>query len=128
MTARLVSTLACACLLALSGMSAFAQHNSKPAPAHEAEAPPAPKASVDAVTGALVDEAPPAPGKDPKVEHLVSEDSQVRIEETRVRGVTKKIVVHSKITGDSYEIQPRDPGLAPEHDKAAGMRTFTFGF
>jgi len=127
MTARLAPTLAAAALLALAGTSAFAQHNPKPAPAPEAPAP-APKASVDPATGALVDEAPPAPGKEAKVEHLVSEDSQVRIEETRVRGVTKKIVVHSKITGDSYEIQPRDPSLAPEHDKAAGMRTFTFGF
>jgi hypothetical protein len=127
MIARLAPTLAAAALLALAGTSAFAQHNPRPAPAPEAPAP-APKASVDPVTGALVDEAPPVPSKDAKVEHLVSEDSQVRIEETRVRGVTKKIVVHSKITGDSYEIQPRDPSLAPEHDKAAGMRTFSFGF
>ena len=127
MTDRLAPSLAAAALLALAGTSAFAQHNPKPAPAPEAPAP-APKASVDPATGALVDEAPPAPGKEAKVEHLVSEDSQVRIEETRVRGVTKKIVVHSKITGDSYEIQPRDPSQAPEHDKAAGMRTFTFGF
>lgn len=127
MTARLAPTLAAAALLALAGTSAFAQHNPKPAPAPEAPAP-APKASVDPVTGTLVDEAPPVPSKDAKVEHLVSEDSQVRIEETRVRGVTKKIVVHSKITGDSYEIQPRDPSLAPEHDKGAGMRTFSFGF
>ena len=127
MIARLAPTLAAAALLALAGTSAFAQHNPKPAPAPEAPAP-APKASVDPATGTLVDEAPPVPSKDAKVEHLVSEDSQVRIEETRVRGVTKKIVVHSKITGDSYEIQPRDPSLAPEHDKAAGMRTFSFGF
>ena len=57
------------------------------------------------------------------------EDSQVKIEETRVRGVTKKIVVHSKIPGmGSYEIQPKDPSLAPENDHAAGMRTFSFGF
>ena len=127
MIARLAPTLAAAALLALAGTSAFAQHNPKPAAAPETPAP-APKASVDPATGTLIDEAPPVPSKDAKVEHLVSEDSQVRIEETRVRGVTKKIVVHSKITGDSYEIQPRDPSQAPEHDKAAGMRTFTFGF
>ena len=127
MTARLAPTLLAAALLALAGSPAFAQHNPKPAPAPAPEAP-APKASIDPATGALVDEAPPVPSKDAKVEHLVSEDSQVRIEETRVRGVTKKIVVHSKITGDSYEIQPRDPSLSPEHDKGAGMRTFTFGF
>ena len=39
-----------------------------------------------------------------------------------------RIVVHSKITGDSYEIQPRDNSLPPERDKAAGMRTFSWGF
>ena len=127
MIARLAPTLAAAALLALAGTSAFAQHTPKPAPAPAPEAP-APKASVDPATGTLVDEAPPTASKDAKVEHLVAEDSQVRIDETRVRGVTKKIVVHSKITGDSYEIQPRDPSLAPEHDKAAGMRTFTWGF
>src|ERR1700739_2098153 len=108
MIARLAPTLVAAALLALAGTSAFAQHNPKPAAPAEAPAP-APKASVDPATGLLVDEAAPVPSKDAKVEHLVSEDSQVRIEETRVRGVTKKIVVHSKITGDSYEIQPRDP-------------------
>src|SRR3954464_11939175 len=128
MTARLAPTLVAAALLTLSGTSAFAQHGPTPASAQAPEPAPVPKASVDPATGTLVDEAPPVPSKDAKVEHLVSEDSQVRIEETRVRGVTRKIVVHSKITGDSYEIQPRDPSLAPEHDKAAGMRTFTFGF
>lgn len=127
MIARFAPTLVAVALLALAGTSAFAQHNPKPAPAPETQAQ-APKASVDPATGMLVDEAPPVPSKDAKVEHLVSEDSQVRIEETRVRGVTKKIVVHSKITGDSYEIQPRDPSLSPEHDKGAGMRTFSFGF
>ncbi len=128
MTARTVSPLVLAALLALAGTSAFAQHNPKAAPAHETEAASAPKASVDPVTGALVDEAPPVPAKEAKVEHLVSEDSQVRIEETRVRGAITKIVVHSKITGDSYEIQPRDNRLPPELDKAAGMRTFSWGF
>jgi len=128
MTARLAPTLVFAAALALAGTSAFAQHNQKPAPVHEPEAASAPRASVDPATGTLIDEAPPVPSKDAKIEHLVSEDSQVRIEETRVRGVTKKIVVHSKITGGNYEIQPRDPSVAPENDKGAGMRTFSFGF
>ena len=113
---------------ALAGTSAFAQHG--PAPARTpAQAPaPAPEAAVDPTSGALVETAPAAPSKDAKIEHLVAEDSQVSIEETRVRGVTKKIVVHSKITGGSYEIQPKDPSRAPEHDHGAGMRTFSFGF
>ena len=128
MTARTVSPLVLAALLALAGTSAFAQHTPKAAAEHAAPAASAPKASVDPVTGALVDEAPPVPSKDGAVQHLVSEDSQVRIEETRVRGATTKIVVHSKVTGDSYEIQPRDNRLPPEQDKAAGMRTFSWGF
>ena len=46
-----------------------------------------------------------------------------------MRGVTTKIVVHSKIPGmGSYEIQPRDPSIDPENDKSAGMRLFKFGF
>ncbi len=131
MTARLVSPLVLAALLALAGTSAFAQHGPAPAPKPAPEAEPAPAATspaVDPATGELVETAPPTKIKEAKVEHLVTEDSQVRIEETRVRGVTKKIVVHSKVTGDSYEIQPRDPGVDPEHDKGAGMRLFQFGF
>jgi hypothetical protein len=132
MTARLASPLVLAALLTLGGASAFAQGGrSTPAPA-SAKAPqaaPAPAPGVDPATGELVETAPATKTKDAKIEHLVTEDSQVRIDETRVRGVTKKIVVHSKIPGmGSYEIQPRDPGIDPENDKGAGMRLFQFGF
>ncbi len=121
MTARIASSLALAALLGLAGTSAFAQTAKAPAPV---ATPP-----VDPVSGELVETAPAATAKDARIEHLVTEDSQVKIEETRVRGVTRKIVVHSKIPGmGSYEIQPKDPSLAPENDHAAGMRTFTFGF
>jgi len=128
MTARLTSPLAFAALLALAGTSAFAQHGPAPAPKPAPATAAAPEAAVDPTSGVLVETAPAAPGKDAKIEHLVSEDSQVKIEETRVRGVTKKIVVHSKITGGSYEIQPKDPSRAPDQDHGAGMRTFSFGF
>ncbi len=128
MTARSTSALVFAALLALAGTPAFAQHGPQPAPKPAPAPAPAPKASVDPESGALVEEAPAAPSKDAKIEHLVSEDSQVKIEETRVRGVTKKIVVHSKITGGNYEIQPKDPSKTPEEDKGAGMRTFSWGF
>ena len=131
MTVRLASPLVLAALLALIGTSAFGQAaRSTPAPAkaHESGAAPAPAPAVDPATGELVETAPATKTKDGRIEHIVTEDSQVRIEETRVRGVTKKIVVHSKVTGDSYEIQPRDPSIDPEHDKGAGMRLFQFGF
>ena len=129
MTARLAPSLVLAALLGLAGASAIAQH----APAPAAAKTPAPAATakpqVDPESGALVETAPAGNGKDAKIEHLVTEDSQVKIEETRVRGVTKKIVVHSKIPGmGSYEIQPKDPSLSPENDHGAGMRTFSFGF
>jgi hypothetical protein len=132
MIARLASPLVLAALLTLVGASAFAQGpHSAPAPAKAPEpaAAAAPGPSVDPATGELVETAPATKTKDAKIEHLVTEDSQVRIDETRVRGVTKKIVVHSKIPGmGSYEIQPRDPSVDPENDKGAGMRLFQFGF
>jgi len=66
---------------------------------------------------------------DAKIEHLVTEDSQVRIEETRVRGVTTSIVVHSKIRGmGSYAIQPSNPAVDRENDPAAGKRLWSWGF
>jgi hypothetical protein len=129
MIARHAMPLVFATLLALAGTSAFAQRGPNPPPVTPAPAPAqAPTATVDPANGQLVETAPATKGHDGKIEHLVSEDSQVRIEETRVRGVTKKIVVHSKITGGSYEIQPRDPSVDPENDKGAGMRLFQFGF
>jgi hypothetical protein len=66
---------------------------------------------------------------DAKIEHLVTEDSQVRIEETRVRGITTSIVVHSKIRGmGSYAIQPANPAIDRENDPAAGKRLWSWGF
>jgi outer membrane receptor protein involved in Fe transport len=125
MTARLsVPTVFLATLLAVAGSAARAQSTS--APAAPAAAAPAPAGEA---APPLVETAPATKTKDARIEHLVTEDSQVRIEETRVRGVTKKIVVHSKIPGvGSYEIQPRDPSVDPENDRAAGMRLFNFNF
>ena len=129
MTARpSTSKLVLATLLALAATAASAQTTTaEPAPA-PAAAPAAPATPADTAPP-LVETAPATKGKDAKIEHLVTEDSQVRIEETRVRGVTKKIVVHSKIPGvGSYEIQPTDPSVDPENDHGAGMRLFNFSF
>ena len=66
---------------------------------------------------------------DAKIEHLVTEDSQVRIDETRVRGVPTNIVVHSKIRGmGSYNIQTRNPAFQPSDDPGAGLPSLSFGF
>src|SRR5471032_2348602 len=127
MTARTASPLVLATLLALAGTSASAQRGpNPPSPVHP-KAPAVAASAIDPTTGELVETA--APSKDAKVEHLVVEDSQVKIEETRVRGVTKKIVVHSKIPGmGSYELQTRDPSVDPETNKAEPIRLSQFGF
>jgi hypothetical protein len=128
MTARTASMPVLAALLALAAACAHAA-STEPAPASKAAPQQDAQRVVDPAAPDLVQPTPPSKVKEPKVEHLVTEDSQVRIEETRVRGVTKRIVVHSKIPGmGSYEIQPRDPGVDPENDKGAGMRLFQFGF
>jgi hypothetical protein len=120
MPARFAPTSALLALFALAAAGAHAAPAADPGPQQPVVDPAAPD---------LVQPTPPGKVKEAKVEHLVTEDSQVRIEETRVRGVTKKIVVHSKIRGmGAYEIQPRDPSLDPENDKGAGMRLFQFGF
>jgi len=136
MTARSTAFAAVlATLLAFSAGVASAQAPEPAAGAKTAAAAPAPAPQPSADLPPADEHAPPlvetaAPAtKDPKIQHLVTEDSQVRIEETRVRGVTTHIVVHSKIPGmGSYEIQPRDPSVSPDADKTAGMRLFSFGF
>jgi hypothetical protein len=96
-----------------------------------AQAPAVPAAQAASAAEPLVQETPEAERKvpEPKIEHLVTEDSQVRIEETRVRGVPTRIVVKSKIRGmGSYGIQPRDPGRYPQDDHQAGLPSLNFGF
>jgi hypothetical protein len=108
--------------LALACASAFAQTSTQGATQGQAPAASEPR---------LVQETPESDtiAKEPKVEHLVTEDSQVRIEETRVRGVPTSIVVKSKIRGmGSYGIQPRDPSRLPQDDHSAGLPTLKFGF
>lgn len=67
--------------------------------AHAADAPPA---------------EPPAKFRDVpevKVEQIVQEDDKVRIEETRVRGLTQKVVVKNKDSkAPEYEILLGDTG------------------
>ena len=61
---------------------------------------------------------------EPKVEHLVTEDSAVRIEEDRVRSQTTRIVVKSKVLGSSYEVVPQDLSKDPATDSKAGKRVW----
>jgi hypothetical protein len=56
----------------------------------------------------------------------VTEDSAVRIEETRVRGQVQRVQVHSKLLGTDYEITVPPAGRDPSQDKgAAGKRTWS---
>ncbi len=67
---------------------------------------------------------------EPQVLKEVTEDDAVRIEETRVRGQTRRLTVQPKIKGlGAYEIVPPEPGRDPAQDPKAGKRVlFTIGF
>jgi len=64
-----------------------------------------------------------AQSPDARIEHLVTEDSQVRIEEERVRGQVQRIVVHPKVPGmPAYEIAAPTPCRGADPDPRAGKR------
>jgi hypothetical protein len=69
------------------------------------------------------DEAPARRTPEPQVLEQVTEDDNVRIEELRVRGQTRRLTVKPKIKGlDGYEIAAPEPGRAPADDPKAGQR------
>jgi hypothetical protein len=102
-----------------------------PATAQNAAATPGP-----AVTATVTAPAPP-PGADdpaaarrapePNVQRIVSEDDNVRIDELRVRGQTREIVVqHKALGGSRYEILPGEGGRDPssQDKRGAGQRVW----
>jgi len=94
----------CLPLLILAALPAFAH-------AQAAEKPavlPPPK------EGWTVLEQPDLPGIEPKIEHLVMEDRNARIEELRVRGESKRVKVHPKLIPlPDYEIVVGDATREP---------------
>lgn len=67
---------------------------------------------------------------EPAVQHVVTEDDQVRIDELRVRGQVQSITVTSKIRGFApYQILPgtgaRDPSQVGQ---SSGQRVWNFAF
>jgi hypothetical protein len=63
----------------------------------------------------------PAPTREPAVQRQVLEDDQTRIEELRVRGVNRRLLVQPKIAGVAgYEILPEEPGRDAADRRAAG--------
>jgi hypothetical protein len=69
----------------------------------------------------------PRTASDPAVQHLVSEDDQVRITELRVRGQTQRISVDNKDSAaPRYEITPQAAGSDPSAARSgAGQRVWT---
>lgn len=67
--------------------------------------------------GALAD-----PPPEPKVEKTVAEDDQVRIEELKVRGETKKVTVKNKNSkAPDYEIIVNDAGRESAGGTGTGL-------
>lgn len=62
------------------------------------------------------------PPPEPKVERTVSEDDQVRIEELKVRGETKKVTVKNKLSrAPEYEIVVNDAGRESAGGTGTGL-------
>jgi hypothetical protein len=79
-----------------------------------------------ATAAVRAEQAPAQPTRpEPQVLHQITEDEQIRIEELRVRGQTKRLTVQPKIRGvGAYEITPPEPGRAPADDPKAGQRVW----
>ncbi|MDB5817845.1 MAG: hypothetical protein JWQ11_1485 [Rhizobacter sp.] len=135
-------TAVCLAALWFVGSAAFAQSAPglavPPPPPTVADLPPAPVSAATAPAAAttptqsanLPDASDGIRGGEPKVQVSVVEDDRVRIEETRVRGQTQRIIVKPKgaIKGE-YEILPADGGRdmtesAYDSRVAAGKRVW----
>jgi len=101
-----------------------------PAESAGTAAPVGQAAAVSAATPAE-----PGPARrvaEPNVQRIVKEDDNVRIDELRVRGQTREIVVqHKALSGSRYEILPGEGGRDPStQDKRSGgqsvWRLFSF--
>jgi hypothetical protein len=91
---------------------------------------PVPAAPAEAAV-ATAPEARTKGPPEPAVRRTVAEDDAVRIEELRVRGEVKSIVVHNKFGGGStYEIVPasgaRDPSQPGGNDGQRVWNLFSF--
>lgn len=65
----------------------------------------------------------PQRGGEPKVQRLVSEDESVRIEELRVRGITRRVSVQSKLPGaPAYQIGTNSDGRDTSQDRRSEGR------
>ncbi len=115
-----LSSLCCTIFLAVGGQAMAASVAPPPPDLSKLPAPPPPAASAppDAVRPAPSPEPPVQAGdsNEPFVQETVIEDDGARIDELKVRGRSKRIVVKPK-TGPAYEIIP--PGIGPDISQGA---------
>jgi len=65
----------------------------------------------------IEDDPPPGKRPDAKIEHIVVEDNNARVEELRERGEVRKVKVHPKlIPAPDYEITVGDASVEPFRD------------
>lgn len=65
----------------------------------------------------------PQRGGEPKVQRLVSEDESVRVEELRVRGITRRLSVQPKLPGaPAYQIGTSTDGRDTSQDRRSEGR------
>jgi hypothetical protein len=66
----------------------------------------------------------PQRGGEPQVKRIVSEDESVRVDELRVRGITRRVVVQSKLPGaPAYEIGNASDGRDLTQDRRSEGRS-----
>ena len=104
------------------GLACQAQTPPSAAPAAPSATSARPSAAQDTV---------PQRGGEPKVQRTVEEDDKVRIEELRVRGITRKVTVQPKLPGvPAYQIGPnsdgRDAAQAQRNEGRALWQLFAF--
>jgi len=79
---------------------------------------------VSPARAASASEGVPQRGNEPTVVRTVSEDESVRIEELRVRGQTRRIVVRSKLPGaPAYQIGTSTDGRDLSQDRRSEGRS-----
>ena len=115
--------LACACLC----LPVAAQTQARAASAPAVAPPPAPATTVTRAPS----DGPPQRGGEPKAQRNVDEDESVRVEELRVRGITRRVTVQPKMAGaPAYEIRSNSDGRDPSQDRRSEGRShwqlFTF--
>jgi hypothetical protein len=91
-----------------------------------AQAPAGAAAEASAAARAELPAAATVPqrGGEPQVRRIVTEDDMVRIDELRVRGITRKVTVQSKLPGaPAYEIGTTTDGGDVAQDRRPAGRS-----